>query len=160
MKPGACSHEKAILTAVRSHQWSDSLRAHFAECTLCQEVASVASWMRALAAEESQPDPLPDPRLIWLKSRLQERQVATARALWPLEIFHRIACTVLVLVLFAAFVLKWPLVRAGVSYSYAAWSATVSSGGVPFTLLALVPLSLGLLGLAAILTLNSSFAKN
>jgi len=77
-----CSLESAVARAVRSGEWSESLEAHLHECAICRDVREAAGWMQGLAqatAREAQ-EGLPDPRVLWLRAQLSERQAAAERA--------------------------------------------------------------------------------
>lgn len=84
MRGKGCSQESAVARAVRTGEWSLVLRAHLHECASCRGVAEAAHWMQSLAptaqeAAQMQND-LPDPRILWLRARLRERQAAAERA--------------------------------------------------------------------------------
>ncbi|PYU19716.1 MAG: hypothetical protein DMG32_23860 [Acidobacteria bacterium] len=81
MKHTSCSQESA---AVRSGEWNGRLQAHLRDCAICRGVQEAARWMQALA-EAPQPsaqpqDDLPDPRILWLRAQLSQRQAAAERA--------------------------------------------------------------------------------
>ena len=87
MKPENCPHENAIAAAARSGEWSPELRAHRDGCMTCAELTLVTAAM-ALDAEALMDEslPLPDPGVIWLRARLQEKehdfQRATRAIVW------------------------------------------------------------------------------
>lgn len=69
--------------ALRSGRWNESLEAHVRECATCREVQRAAQWMQALApaaqlGKQSSHD-LPDPRILWLRAQLSERDAAAER---------------------------------------------------------------------------------
>ena len=51
--------------------------------------ADVARWMQTLAAESPTKGSLPDPHLLWLKARLEERAKLNERALRPIAIAEK-----------------------------------------------------------------------
>lgn len=86
MNVDSCPKSEAVVRAVRSNDWPDSLRVHIDRCKSCRETSQVASWMARMAERlESIPGKLPDPELIWLKARINRRSQLPARALLPLK---------------------------------------------------------------------------
>ena len=86
MNVDSCPKSEAVVQAVRSNNWPDSLRAHIDRCKSCRETSQVASWMARMAENlESIPGELPDPELIWLKAKINRRSQLPARALLPLK---------------------------------------------------------------------------
>jgi len=80
MRGETCSREDAVVRAVRSGAWTESLEAHARDCAICREAREAARWMRALAREGEEPRDLPDARTLWLRAQLQSRQAAAGRA--------------------------------------------------------------------------------
>lgn len=80
----ACPQEAAVLAANRSGHWQDSLAVHFGTCPRCREAVRIGGWMQTLAAASPRHRPLPDPELLWIKSRLFGQHAATVRAFEPL----------------------------------------------------------------------------
>ena len=82
----SCPKSEAVVQAVRSDNWSESLRAHIARCEPCRETSRVAFWMTRMAASlESIPGGCFDPELIWLKAKINRPPRLPARALLPLK---------------------------------------------------------------------------
>jgi hypothetical protein len=159
MKSTVCIHEKSVLEAASSGQWSEPLRDHFAGCALCQEGLQVANWMREFAAAADQAHQLPDPRLIWLKTRLAQRQVAAAQVLRPLEVFHHVTYVVVSVLLVACLVMKWSSIEAWLTHLNASWVALSGASGLASLFVLLAGLTLGLLSFAAIFAVCAAFAK-
>ncbi len=95
MSQTSCSQEGAIARAVRAGEWNETLEAHLRECAICRGVQEAARWMQALApaarlSAQSQDD-LPDPRILWLRAQLSERQAAAERAQKVLQ-WVEVAC--------------------------------------------------------------------
>ena len=69
-----CTYEIDVAAAARHGGWTDALRDHAASCLDCAETALVVSALTedadGLVLDDS---PLPDPRIIWIKSRLKAR---------------------------------------------------------------------------------------
>ncbi len=77
----ACRYEKEIVTAAREGRWTEALRDHAASCLGCAEtalvVAALAEDIDAMVLDDS---PLPDPKIIWIRSRLKARQERSFKA--------------------------------------------------------------------------------
>ena len=80
MSHSSCSREAAVVQAVRTGDWNESLGAHLRECATCRDVREAARWMQALAPQPSESNGLPDPQILWLRAQLSERQAAAERA--------------------------------------------------------------------------------
>jgi hypothetical protein len=83
MNQTSCSQESAIARAVRGGEWSESLEAHLRDCAVCRGVRESARWMQALAETPDaggQQIDFPDPRVLWLRAQLSQRQAAAERA--------------------------------------------------------------------------------
>jgi predicted anti-sigma-YlaC factor YlaD len=90
-----CWQETAVARAVRTGEWNESLQAHLRECASCRAVQETARWMQALAPAageqaQSQND-LPDPRVLWLRAQLSQRQ-ATAERVHVILQWVEVAC--------------------------------------------------------------------
>jgi hypothetical protein len=76
-----CHREREVQAAASGGVWSDELRDHCAACSPCAETAVVAAALCADAqALEIEDGPLPDPRYLWLRARLETRRRQSARA--------------------------------------------------------------------------------
>jgi len=75
-----CAREGAVVRAVRSGAWTESLEAHARECGMCREARESAQWMQALAREGKTQRELPDARILWVRAQLQGRQAGAERA--------------------------------------------------------------------------------
>lgn len=99
-----CGYEEAVMTAVRSGQWSDELLEHRESCLVCAEVTLVASLLindaESLDAEEVA---IPDPRILWLRASLEKRRNVTLQATQVISWMQRatVVATVGVLAFFA-----------------------------------------------------------
>lgn len=78
----ACRYEIDVVAASRDGSWTDVLRDHAAGCISCAEtamvVAALADDVDALMVESS---PLPDPKAIWIRSRMEIRQKRSSQAI-------------------------------------------------------------------------------
>jgi hypothetical protein len=126
MQNQTCPHEAAVLEARRSGQWAASLSAHFDSCPHCREAARLASWVRTLA-EIPVHRPLPDPDLLWIKSRLFSRQAAVDRAMQPLVLGDTLARAVVGAFAAAWLALSWPGM---LGYAARLWNESGATGGV------------------------------
>ncbi len=98
-----CRYEAEIAAAARGGNWTETLRDHAASCLICAEtavvVAALAEDVGVLMGDDI---PLPDPRMIWIRSRLtarQERSLAATRVItWTRRL--ALLCAVVVAFLF------------------------------------------------------------
>lgn len=87
-----CRFEEAVAAAARSGLWTAELREHRDGCPACAETTLVAAALAAEAAvEAADAAPLPEPRVIWLKARLAERERHARRATLAITWVHRAA---------------------------------------------------------------------
>ncbi len=76
-----CRFVEAVAIAARSGAWSDELRQHRNSCPACAETTLVVAALAAEAVlEAADATPLPEPRVIWLRARLAERERHARRA--------------------------------------------------------------------------------
>jgi len=97
-----CPREQETMNAVRTGQWTNELRAHFASCAACAETAMVAGFLEQAAGTAD--TRVPEAGFVWWKSQLRARREAAARAERPIVVAERAAAvgTVLVAVWAAA----------------------------------------------------------
>ena len=88
---GNCRHEPEILRAAEEDRWTDSLRAHLAECDECVATASVAPWMDRFAHISDREHILPDPSVVWLKAKLLQTTEDAGRISRPLDLAQMLA---------------------------------------------------------------------
>ena len=112
MKQASCPNEADVLRAARADEWSESLRAHAAECARCRDLVQVTTFMNKLGAAEDKQAPLPDPELVWLKAQVLARQARKERALKPLVVAEALGQAAAALGVGAFLTWKWPLVMA------------------------------------------------
>jgi hypothetical protein len=149
-----CPHEAAVLEAGRSGRWEASLRAHFDSCPHCREAVRIAGWMQTLAATTVKHHSLPDPDLLWIKSRLFGRQEAADRASQPLVLGDMLARAIVGAFAAAWLALSWPGMQ---SYLVGWWNESGATQGLvqstanpwPITLLS-VSAALVLLGVVRV----------
>ncbi len=91
-----CPREQEVIHAVRSGQWAEGLRAHFAECEACSETAMVAGFM--LQAAETAETAAPEAGFVWWKSQLRARREAAVRAEKPIIVAERAVAVAALLV--------------------------------------------------------------
>lgn len=76
-----CTYEIDVAAAARNGGWTDALQDHAASCLECAETALVVSaFAEDVDGLVSDDSPLPDPRIIWIKSRLKARQEKSFQA--------------------------------------------------------------------------------
>ena len=90
-----CDREQELLTALRSGNWTPDLRAHFAACDSCAELAITADFMHQAAATLH--THVPPAGLVWWKSQLRARRDAAHAAARPVLIAERAAAIVALL---------------------------------------------------------------
>lgn len=99
MSHTGCSEEGAVARAVRSGEWSESLKAHIRRCGTCRSVRQVAQWMHTLASESQmearEQTNLPDPQVLWLRAQISERQQAAEREHQILQ-WVQVACAMVI----------------------------------------------------------------
>ncbi len=99
----ACRYEKEIVTAAREGRWTEALRDHAASCLGCAEtalvVAALAEDIDAMVLDDS---PLPDPKIIWIRSRLKAHQERSFKATRVITWVQRltIVCVAAVVIFF------------------------------------------------------------
>jgi hypothetical protein len=76
----SCSEETAVARAVRTGEWNGSLEAHLRRCATCRGVQEAARRMQTLSPAPQPQGGVPDPRILWLRAQLSERQAAAERA--------------------------------------------------------------------------------
>ena len=156
MSTKPCPNEDAVKLAARSGDWSPDLRAHRDGCMTCAELTLVVA---ALAADaESLSDEsiaLPDPGLIWMRSRLAARERKFRRATRGIVMVQRAAVAVAAAIGLAFAPGLWNLVKgafAGLSFGSPVAGLPRAAGS---PLLVLV-ISLTVLGLLAISELTAT----
>ena len=156
MNAKPCPYEDAVTAAASSGDWNPKLRAHRDGCMTCAELTLVVA---ALAADaESLLDDsiaLPDPGLIWMRSRLAAREQKFHRATRGIVMVQRAAVAVAAAIGLAFAPGLWNLVKGAVS----GLSFGSSVAGLPRAagspLLVLI-ISLTVLGLLAISELTAT----
>ncbi len=90
-----CDREQELLAALRSGNWTPELRAHFAACDSCAELAITAEFMQQAAATADQH--VTPAGLVWWKAQLRARREAAQTAARPVLIAERAAAIVALL---------------------------------------------------------------
>ena len=76
-----CRYEIDVIAAARNGSWSEPLRDHAAACISCAETAMVvAALAEDIEVLDVESTPLPDPKAIWIRSRLDVRQMRSFQA--------------------------------------------------------------------------------
>jgi hypothetical protein len=98
----SCPYEDAIARASVSGEWNEELTAHRDGCLTCAELTLVAA---ALATDAetllSDPRPLPDPAVIWVRAQLAEREEILKKATRGIAFVQRTALAVVAAVVIA-----------------------------------------------------------
>jgi hypothetical protein len=87
----SCRYERDVLRAAADDRWTDTLRAHLAECDDCVAVMTVAPWMGRFARISDREHILPDPQVVWLKAQLIRSTADVARVSRPINAAQMLA---------------------------------------------------------------------
>lgn len=90
-----CDREQELLAALRSGNWTPELRAHFAACDYCAELAITVEFMQQAAATAT-PHVTPA-GIVWWKAQLRARREAAQAAARPVLIAERASAVVALL---------------------------------------------------------------
>jgi hypothetical protein len=118
----ACRFESAVIEAAQEDRWTESLRAHLAECDDCVAAVSVAPWMTQFARMGDREHMLPDPSVLWLKAKLLQGTVEANRVSRPMDIVQMIAYVVVAGGWAAVLLWRWD--------SIAAWMRSFTPTGM------------------------------
>ena len=107
-----CSRESDTARAASAGEWSEELRTHAADCSVCRDVALVAG---ALGGDQRHPPtdlPVASAGRIWWMAQLRARRTAADRALRPISMMELVAIAVMVPVAAGALASALPVVVA------------------------------------------------
>jgi hypothetical protein len=116
-----CAHEPNVMHAAAEDRWTESLRAHVADCADCA-AAAAAAWMSRFARISDRQHILPDPSIVWLKAQLMRGTADVARVSRPITIAQLIAYCVVAGGWAAVLTWKWKAVQA--------WIGSFSPSGI------------------------------
>ncbi|HYO76450.1 MAG TPA: hypothetical protein VE010_08305 [Thermoanaerobaculia bacterium] len=108
----ACRFEVHVLRAVREDRFTESLRAHLAECDQCVAAMSVEPWLDEFARVDVREHMLPDPSVLWLKAKLLQNSADVRRATRPMDLVQLIAYAVVAGGWAAMLTWRWSAVEA------------------------------------------------
>jgi hypothetical protein len=95
MKPVECEFESEVLAAVLQSRWPErvdaDLRSHAAECTICSDVAAIASAVEDAREELRAGAIVPDSGRVWWLAQLRARREAAEAAGRPITAAQVIA---------------------------------------------------------------------
>ncbi|HEX3584304.1 MAG TPA: hypothetical protein VH087_21240 [Thermoanaerobaculia bacterium] len=103
-----CRFERDVIAG----RWTESLRAHVAQCADCEAAMLVSPHMKELASVDMREHPLPDPQVVWLKAKLLRNTFAMERAARPLKVFQAISYVVVAAAWTAVLAWKWTALQA------------------------------------------------
>jgi len=103
-----CRFERDVIAG----RWTDTLRAHVAQCADCEATMLVAPQMKELASIDAREHPLPDPQVVWLKAQLLRNTIAMERASRPLKVFQAISYAAVAAAWTAVLAWKWAAIQA------------------------------------------------
>ena len=103
-----CRFERDVIAG----RWTDSLRAHVAQCADCEAAMLVSPHMKELASVDMREHRLPDPQVVWLKAQLLRTTFAMERASRPLKVFQAISYAVVAAAWTTVLAWKWAAIQA------------------------------------------------
>jgi len=122
MKPMTCRHESRILQDAREASLSASAQEHLTTCEACAEALRVDQLLVADASFMPPLDKLPDPTLVWWRSRQLAQLRRAERATLPIQVAERLALGLGALGLLIGLSLTWPMVRATLDQWLVGWA--------------------------------------
>jgi hypothetical protein len=156
MNAKPCPYEDAVTAAASSGDWTPDLSAHRDGCMTCAELTLVVAALAADAENLSNESiALPDPGLIWMRSRLAARERKFRRATRGIVMVQRAAMAVAAAIGLAFAPGLWNLVKGaftGLSFGSPVAGLPRAAGS---PLLVLI-ISLTVLGLLAISELTAT----
>ncbi len=112
MNNSLCSRESDVIQAAKSHQWTEDLRAHAAQCAACKETVEVVASLQTLGTDSGGNIPPVSYRVLWLRAQLTYRQERLSK----LDRFTILAgFSALVLALAGTVLWKWDLMKSWIS---------------------------------------------
>ena len=159
MKPVECVHERDVVLAARSGEWSDALRDHAARCAVCSEVALLAAWFASDAQAASREAALPGASHIWWKAELRARQEAAERAVRPIAVFEKIAFVAGGAVLLAVLRWLWPWLGGWLKHRIALWISAAPADSAPANVVSIACVSSILFVLLVALGVYSAWSE-
>lgn len=111
MRHRRCTHEDRILREGRDGSLSREARLHLTSCEACSAALRVDGWLQDDGLRIPPLDDLPDPMLIWWRSRQERRLRQTERATLPIQFAERLALVLGGLGLITGASMTWPVLR-------------------------------------------------
>ena len=152
MKQTTCEFEEKVLQALRTDHWDPAVEGHVHQCEVCSNHLEVASGMRQLAELPLVDSRLPDPRLIWFKAQLLERQTVQEQVVRPIRVFRTASYFVLLLLVLQLLSSHWPQVKGWLSAFGPRWDRTVMALNLTPFFMGFLLVSVGLVCLSVIFT--------
>lgn len=103
-----CRFERDVIAG----RWTDSLRAHVAQCADCEAAMLAAPYMKELASVDMREHPLPDPQVVWLKAQLLRNLRGVERASRPLKVVQAVSYVVVAAAWTTVLAWKWAAIQA------------------------------------------------
>jgi hypothetical protein len=100
-----CEKEQAVLTALQQGNLSSELFVHFESCPACSEIVITVEGLRPEADRLDSSLRPPNPAMIFRRAQQRAREDALARATLPIRI--TLACTVIVSILSAPWLIAY-----------------------------------------------------
>jgi hypothetical protein len=140
----ACRFESHVIDAATGGAWSESLRNHVASCADCALALSVAPFMSELATMDEREHILPDPAVLWLKSRILQNRASVERASLPITQLQIAAYLIIAACWAALLTWKSAALQTWISHlpAHVVLGASGASASLPLTIVvALIALS-------------------
>jgi hypothetical protein len=118
-----CRFERDVIAG----RWTESLRAHVAQCADCEATMLVSPQMKELASVDMREHPLPDPQVVWLKAQLLRNTMTAERITRPLKIFQMISYVIVAGGWTAVLAWKWAAIQA-LLHSYTPTALVLNAG--------------------------------
>ena len=130
-----CPLEASVEEGVRRGELTAELRSHAAVCPSCADLVLVGTMLLDHARELPDPQPLPDPGVIWWRAQLQSRCAAAERATRMIRILHAVAGACAAAAAIALLPGLWPALRSwlqdlATTASHSASAAGAASPGL------------------------------
>lgn len=105
-----CPYESEVVEAARRGSWTAELLRHSESCLACAEIRLVAGVLLA-EARADELDPLPDPGLIWIRSRLEHRREGVRRATLAITFVQLLGAAFAAALGIRLLIWMWPVLR-------------------------------------------------
>jgi hypothetical protein len=155
-----CPREEQSLDASASGRWNQELGIHFSACSTCQEAVEVARFMRQLAAATVPEHTLADSRTVWCKAQLVRRWELEERAGRPVDFMRRLGQAGGIAIPLGFVAWNWAGLWSWLGSIEPGSLNLLAASGSPSVFLTLVALSVAMVAVSAILTLQTLLGQD